>query len=77
MNLYNIEENCIIRNKDEYPFIIYSSKKDIEKFTNELNFKKKDNRIEMEKYISYQDFKKISPNLINKKIEKKKIILQI
>ena len=72
MNLYNIEENCIIRNKDEYPFIIYSSKKDIEKFTNELNFKTKDNRIEMEKYISYQDFKKISPNLINKKIEKKK-----
>ena len=72
MNLYNIEENCIIRNKDEYPFIIYSSKKDIEKFTNELNFKKKDNRIEMEKYISHQDFKKISPNFINKKIEKKK-----
>ncbi len=66
MNLFNIEENCIIRNKDEFPFTIYSSKKDIEKFKNEFKFKNsKGNRIDMQKYISYQDFKLMSPNSLN------------
>ena len=74
MNLFNIEENCIIRKKDEYPFTIYSSKKDIEKFKNEIKFKNnKGNRIDMQKYISYQDFKSNSLNSINEKTIKNDI----
>ena len=68
--LYNIEEEYIIRNKEEFSFQLYSSKKDLEKFKKEFTFKENENRIKIEDYISYQDFLLI--NSKEKSNEKKK-----
>ena len=73
--LYNIEEEYIIRNKEEFPFQLYSSKRDLEKFKQELTFKGNENRIKNENYISYQDFlimnSKVKLNEKNKEKSKK------
>ena len=53
--LHNIEEEYL-KNKEEFVFKLYSSKKDLEKFKKELIFKGNENRIKFEDYMSYQDF---------------------
>ena len=74
IDLYNIEQECLLKSREEFPFNLYSSKKDLDKFKNELiNSFGKENRIEKQKYISYLEFKKmISEDKLIKKNEEKK-----
>ena len=80
IDLYNIEQECLLKSREEFPFNLYSSKKDLDKFKNELiNSFGKENRIEKQKYISYLEFKKMIPKdkLIKKKEEKKNKYLDL